>query len=75
MARGSEGLPEWLEDFPEDLEIVEVPAAANISHDSGSECPTKVMEIAKYAFEPRLRGLLAEDALAKQCFEQKSSVT
>ena len=30
----SEDLPEWLEDFTENLEIVEMPAAANISHDS-----------------------------------------
>ena len=38
----SEGLPEWLEDFSENLEIVEMPAAANTSHDSDPERPVKV---------------------------------
>ena len=35
-------LPEWLEDFTENLEDAEVPALAEISHDSESECPIKV---------------------------------
>ena len=38
----SEGIPEWLENFTENLEIVEIPAAAEISHDSDPERPTKV---------------------------------
>ena len=35
-------LPEWLEDFTENLEDTEMPAPANISHDSDSERPMKV---------------------------------
>ena len=38
----SEGLPEWLEAFTENLEIAEMPAAANISHVSDPERPVKV---------------------------------
>ena len=37
----SEGIPEWLEDFTENLQITEIPAAADISHDSDPERPTK----------------------------------
>ena len=33
----TEGIPEWLEDFTENLEIEEMPAAAKIPHDSGPE--------------------------------------
>ena len=40
--KSSEGLPEWLEDFTENLEIVEMPAAANISHYSDPERTVKV---------------------------------
>ena len=35
-------LPEWLEEFTENLEDTEVPAPAHLSHDSVSERPTKV---------------------------------
>ena len=35
-------VPEWLEEFADDLEETEVPALAHISHDSDSERPTKV---------------------------------
>ena len=35
-------LPEWLEEFADNLEYTEVPALANTSHDSDSERPTKV---------------------------------
>ena len=35
-------LPEWLEDFTENLEDTKVPASANIPHDSDSERPMKV---------------------------------
>ena len=71
-------LREWLEEFTDNLE------------DSDSERPTKVAstsrkhsliltsqrtEIAKSAWEPKWQGLLAEDALAKLNFEQKSLVT
>ena len=58
--------PEWLAEFTENLEDTEVPATSHISHDSGSERPTKVPSrkhiifthfprdrIAKYACEPR----------------------
>ena len=38
----SEGLPKWLVDFTENLEIVDMPAAANISYDSDPERPVKV---------------------------------
>ena len=41
-------LPEWLEKFTENLEDTEVPAPAHISHDSGSERPTKV-ELRKHS--------------------------
>ena len=82
-------LPEWLEELTENLEDIEVPALAHISHDSDSERPTKVASrkhsiifihfpkdrIAKYACEPKWQELLAEDALAKQYLEQKSLVT
>ena len=34
-------LPEWLEEFAENLEDTEVPAPAHMSHDSGSERLTK----------------------------------
>ena len=42
-----EGIPEWLEDFTENLEIAEMPAAAHISHDSDPERPTKVASKSK----------------------------
>ena len=37
----SEGIPECPEDFTENLEVAEKPAAADISHDSDSERPKK----------------------------------
>ena len=61
-------LREWSEEFTENHEDTEVPAPAPISHDSDSECPTKVVsksrkhcvctdfpkaEIAKSACEPK----------------------
>ena len=77
-----EGIPEWLEDFTVDLEIAEVPAPGDISHDSDPERPVKVAsrersifltsqktKIAKSASEPRLRWLLAEGELEIQYFE------
>ena len=36
-----DGIPEWLEDFTENLEIVETLAAAGISHDTDPERPKK----------------------------------
>ena len=38
----SDGIPEWLEDFAENLEIAEMPAAATISHDLDPERTLKV---------------------------------
>ena len=35
-------LPEWLEEFTDNLEDTKVPACANTSHDPDSERPTKV---------------------------------
>ena len=62
-------LPEWLEEFTENLEDTETPVPAHVSQDSGSERPTKVVsksriqsicvancqktEIVKYACESR----------------------
>ena len=58
------GLPEWLEEFTDDLEDTELHAPAHTSQDSESERPTKVeapdflltsrmIEIAKSAFKPK----------------------
>ena len=71
-------LPEWLEDFTENLVVEGVSASrdtpASTSRDS--EPPRKVVsrkhEIAKYAREPRLQGLLAGNALVMQYFEPKT---
>ena len=82
-------LPEWLEEFTDNLEDAEVSAIANTSQDSDSERPTKVAtrkhsicthfpkktEIAKSANEPWFWGLLAGSALAKQYLGEKKSVT
>ena len=35
-------LPEWLEEFTDNLEDAEMPAPAHISHDTDSERPTTV---------------------------------
>ena len=37
----NEGIPEWLDDFTENLEIAEIPTAANISHDTDLETSYK----------------------------------
>ena len=79
-------LPEWLEDFIENLEDGGVLASrdtpARTSRDSQSEPPRKVFtltsrktEIAKSAGEPRSQGLLAGNALVIKCFAQKTLVT
>ena len=41
----SEGRPEWLEDLAENFEIIEMPAAANISHESDPERLEKVTPV------------------------------
>ena len=55
-------LPEWLEEFADNLEDAEVPAPANTSHDSDSERSTKVAT-RKYLYSlpkrPKLLGLHA----------------
>ena len=38
----STGIPEWLKDFAESLDVAEIPTAAEISHDSDPERPIKV---------------------------------
>ena len=81
-----ENLPEWLEEFTDNLEDTEMGGPAHICQDSDSERLTKVAsrkhrvsthfpkdpncEIRK---KTRITGLFA-DALAKQYFEQKSLV-
>ena len=81
-------LPEWLEEFTDNLEDIEVSALANTSQDSDSERHTKVhpgskvfvqtflkTEIAKSASEPRVQGLLAGSGMVKQYLVQKNLVT
>ena len=78
-------LPEWLDEFTDNVEDTEVPAPAHISRDSDSERLKKVASksrltsqktvIAKSACEPELQGHLAEDALEKFHLEQKILVT
>ena len=83
-------LPEWLEEFTDNLEDTELHAPARISQDSDLERPTKVesksrkhsifpnpqkTDIAKSVRGPELQGPLAEDALAKLYFKQKTLVT
>ena len=83
-------LPEWLEEFKDNLEDTELHAPARISQDSDLERPTKVeskskkhsifpnsqkTDIAKSVRGPELQGPLAEDALAKLYFKQKTLVT
>ena len=90
MAAGNRlrDLPEWLEEFTDNFQDAEVPASANIIHDSDSEHPTKVAsrkhristhfqknKIAGSATEPRSQSVLAEGELAKQYLGQKSLVT
>ena len=79
-----ETIQKWSEECTENLKDTEVPPPAHNSHDSDSERPANVAS-RKYSIlltsqkdrncEPKLQGLLAEDALAKQCLEQKSLVT
>ena len=57
-------LPEWLEEFTDNPEDTETPVPAHVSQDSGSVC-----------MRTKITKALAEDALAKQNLEQKSSVT
>ena len=56
-------LLEWLQEFADNLEDAEVPATANISHDSDSEHPMKVASRKPSTFalpkKPKLRGLQA----------------
>ena len=84
-------LPEWLEDYTDNLDDTEVLVPAHVAQNADSERPTRVAsnsrrhsvfnslpkktEIAKYACEPKLQGLLAEDAVAKQYLRQRSWVT
>ena len=84
-------LPEWLEEFTDDLEDTELHAPARISQDSdlerSYECGIKNQgstvfipnpqktDIAKSVRGPELQGPLAEDALAKLYFKQKTLVT
>ena len=80
--KSSKGLPEWLEEFTENLEIVEMPAAANISHDSDPERPIKVHQgstafflisrktkIVRSARGPKSQGPRAEDEPVIQFLE------
>ena len=82
-------LPEWLEEFTDNLEDTEVPALANTSHDSDSELSTKVAS-RKHRIKnsppssPKLRSLQAnhDDKVSlqkatwqKQYYGQKSLVT
>ena len=55
----SEGLPEWLEDFAENFEIVEMPAAANVCRESEPEHPIKVAPRKHSPEKPKLQGLQA----------------
>ena len=81
-------LPEYLEEFTDDLEDTEVPTSAKNPHDSDSEHPIKVAsrKHSVYAHFPKDRNcegckrtkmtrLLAVDTLAKEYLEQKSLVT
>ena len=83
-------LPDWLEEFTDNLEDTGTPVPAHVSQDSDSERPTKVgsqsrkhtifslskrPKLRSMLENPKLRGLLAEDALAKQYREHKSSVS
>ena len=76
-------VPMWLEEFTENLEDTELPALANISHDSDPEraffkvasrstvfaLTSRKTDIAKSASEPKFQGPHAEDAMAKPYFE------
>ena len=81
-------LPEWLEEFTDNLQDAVVPAPANTSDDSDSERPAKVAsrkhsftltsqktEIAKSANEPKLQGLFPGSELVKRYLEYKMLVT
>ena len=84
-------IPEWSEEFTENLEDTEVPAPRHISEDSDSQHLTKVVTTSRKSSikthfpkdrncdvclrTPKNKRLLAEDALAKLHFVQKSLVT
>ena len=82
-----EGIPEWLEDFAENLGIAEVPALTDVlmtqirnvlsKWHQGSTVfilTSQKTEIVKSASEPKSQGLLAEGELESQYVEQKSLV-
>ena len=77
----SHGLPEWQE-FKVDESVPEHRDASSSSHElpieltwyrvrKASLLTSRMTEIAIFAREPRLRGLLAEDALVQSCPERK----
>ena len=80
-------LPEWSEEFRDNLEDTEVPALANTSQDSDSEHPSKVASrkhrlhthfpkrLKSLQSNPDDKGSLQEGALAKQYLGQKMLVT
>ena len=78
----SNGIPEWLEDFTEKLEIVETPAAPENFHDSHLERPMKVV-LRKHSIlyllprRPKLRSLQAtqnyKGSLQKANWENSTS--
>ena len=79
-------LPEWLEEFTDNLEDTETPVPAHVSQDSDSERPAKVAsKIRRHSIfthfpkdrhcevcmRTKITKALAEDALAKQNLVQK----
>ena len=79
-------LPDWLEEFTDNLEDAEVPALANTSHDwnvlwkrhPGSIAfifTAQKTEIAKSASEPRLQGVLEGSELVKQSTAEHKVLT
>ena len=85
-----EGVPEWPEDFTENLEIAEVLAPADISHDSDLErpyesgiteaqyfysLPKRPESRGLHASQERLRGFLAEGELEIRSSEPRNLVT
>ena len=86
----SHDLPEWLQEYEGNLVDASVPEhrnASSSSHELPAEPLVKVVsgkhsilltsrrtEIAIFAWETRLQGLLAEDARVQSCLERKLSV-
>ena len=75
-------LPEWLEEFTDNLEDTEVPVLVNTSQDSDWELPRKVVSRTHSVFShfPKdrnceVRKSLAGNALVMQYLEQKTLVT